>query len=194
MTSKTTPPVLEEDDSQENFVESRDPTELVLCLVLASCYLGLAKYCWQPLLMAQNWKLLFNVEGFFATIALVAILVGLRPYLSPSSLQLSNRGIKYRGPYWPQRKTVNWSQVKSLYISPELIIILYHPKETSKRVWPLLIASIYLSNREKIGYAFQKFCPITPVIMSSPALVSRLAIALAFLVVIIWILEMMIPT
>ena len=69
-----------------------------MCLVLASAYLGLAKYCWTPLLLAKDWRLLFNIEGFFLAVALLSILVGLRPYMTPSSLQLSNRGIKYRGP------------------------------------------------------------------------------------------------
>src|SRR5436853_6111219 len=107
------------EDSQDNYVENRDPTELAMCVILAAAYLGLAKFLWSKLVEAGNWKMLFNVEGFFVTIALVAIFVGLRPYLSPSSLQLSRHGIKYRGTYWPQRKTVNWDQVVQLYISPE---------------------------------------------------------------------------
>ena len=110
-----------EGEAQDNFVESKEPSELLMCLVLASAYLGLAKYCWTPLLLAKDWKLLFNIEGFFLAIALLAILIGFRPYLTPSSLQVSKYGIKYRGPYWPQRKTVNWRQVTKIYLSPELI-------------------------------------------------------------------------
>jgi len=36
-----------------------------MCVILASAYLGLAKYCWEPLRTADNWKLWINVEGFF---------------------------------------------------------------------------------------------------------------------------------
>lgn len=121
------------EDSQDNYVENRDPTELAMCLILAAAYLGLAKFCWQKLVDAGAWKMLFNIEGFFITIALVSIFVGLRPYLSPSSLQLSRHGIKYRGTYWPQRKTVNWDQVVQLYISPELVIVIYKLSQDGKR-------------------------------------------------------------
>jgi hypothetical protein len=181
----------QEGDPQDNFVENKDPTELALCFILASAYLGLAKYCWMPLLLAKNWKLLINVEGFFIIISVLSILVGLRPYLSPSSLQLSMRGIKYRGPYWPQRKTVNWEQVTRVYLSSELIVVLYKPRLNSNRIWPLLIPSIYLADRERIGQAVMKYCPIEPIIMTSPALVSRIALSLMFLAVVVWLLEML---
>lgn len=182
----------QEGDPQDNFVEARDPTELAMCFILASAYLGLAKYCWGPLLQITNWKLLVNVEGFFITIAVLSIMVGLRPYISPSSLQLSGHGIKYKGPYWPQRKTVNWDQVLQIYLSPELIVVLYHPKPTSKRVWPMLITSLYLADRDRIGRAMLRYCPITPVIMTSPHIVSRIVLGLLFLSIIICLLEMLI--
>jgi hypothetical protein len=181
-----------EDESQDNFVESKEPSELLMCLVLASAYLGLAKYCYMPLWLAKDWKLLFNIEGFFLIIALLSILIGLRPYVTPSSLQVSRHGIKYKGPYWPQRKTVNWKQVTRLYLSPELIVALYRPKEKSKRLWPLIIPIIYLADRERIAKVFIKWSPISPVILSSPALISRVIILLFFLGVIVWILEMLI--
>lgn len=166
-----------------------------MCLILAAAYLGLARFCWQRLLETHNWKLLLNVEGFFITIALVAILVGLRPYLSPSSLQISARGIKYRGTYWPQRKTVNWSQIVKLYISPELIIVLYKAKPDAKRVWPMLISSIYLAERERIPKSFIKYSPTEPIVMSGPHLISRVIIIVFFLVVLVWVLEMLVtPT
>jgi hypothetical protein len=186
------PPVESEGEPQDNFVESKEPSELLMCLILASAYLGLAKYCWTPLLLAKDWKLLFNIEGFFLAIALLAILIGLRPYLTPSALQVSKYGIKYRGPYWPQRKTVNWRQVTKLYLSPELIVALYKPKEGSKRLWPLIIPIVYLSDRERIAKVFIKYSPIGPVILSSPALISRIVVLLAFLAVIIWVLELLI--
>lgn len=165
-----------------------------MCFILAAAYLGLAKYCWEPLLLVNNWKLLVNVEGFFITIAVLSILVGLRPYMGPSSLQISSRGIKYRGPYWPQRKTVNWEQVVQVYLSPELIIMLYLPKADSKRPAPMLITSIYLADRDKITRAVLRYCPITPVIMTSPHIVSRIVLVLMFLAVVIWLLEMFVAT
>ncbi|MBS1997231.1 MAG: hypothetical protein JSS86_13015, partial [Cyanobacteria bacterium SZAS LIN-2] len=122
----------------------------------------------------------------------LAILIGLRPYLTPSALQVSKYGIKYRGPYWPQRKTVNWKQVTRLYLSPELIIALYHPEVGKRRLWLLLIPIVYLSDRERIAKVFIKYSPIKAIILSSPALISRIIILLAFLAVIIWVLEMLI--
>ncbi len=181
-----------EGEAQDNFVEQKEPSEMLMCLVLASAYLGLAKYCWTPLLLAKDWKLLINIEGFFLGIAALSIMVGLRPYLTPSSLQLSRHGIKYRGPYWPQRKTVNWQQVSKVYLSPELILVLYHPVMGEKRLWPLIITSIYLSDRDRIAKVFIKYLPIQPIILSSPALLSRIVMLLLFLAVVIWLLEMLI--
>lgn len=180
-----------EGNPQDNFVENKDPTELAFCFVLASAYLGLAKYCWMPLVLAKNWKLLMNVEGFFISIAILSIIIGLRPYISPSSLQLSEIGIKYRGPYWPSRKTVNWSQVIRVYLSSELIVVLYKPKLNSNRIWPLLITSMYLADSERIGQAIVKYCPVQPIVMTDPALVSRLILVFVFLAVLVWVLEML---
>lgn len=180
-----------EAEAQDTYIENRDPTEMAMCFILAAAYLGLAKYCWVPLWAAKNIKLLFNVEGFFITIALVSILVGLRPYISPSSLQISHFGIKYRGPYWPQRRSVNWEQVIKVYISTELIFILYKPKMTSKRMWAMLIASVYLSEREKIATTMETFCPKPVEIVTNPALYSRLLMGFLFFAAVIWILEML---
>jgi hypothetical protein len=182
----------ENNDSQRNFVEAREPSELVLCLVLAAAFLGLAKYCWPGLLLVKNWKMLFNVEGFFLSVALLALLIGLRPYLNPSSLQINRRGLKYLGPYWPRRKTVNWEQVLRLYVSSEVIIILYRPNPKRKQTWPLIIASIYLSDSEQIGKAIREYCPIEPIIMTSPALISRITLIVFFLLVVLWLLELII--
>ncbi len=144
----------------------------MFCLIIASIYLGLGRYCWTSLLLAKNWKLFFNVEGFFISIALILILIGLRPYIGPSRLQISSKGVKYIGPYWLQRKTVNWQQIVRLYISNELVIILYKPSPDRKRIWPLVIFSMYLADQEDIGPAIQKYCPVEAVAMSSPALLS----------------------
>lgn len=183
----------ENSEVQDNFVEAKEPSELIFCLLLASAYLGLAKFCWGPLYMMQNWKLLINVEGFFITVALVAVLIGLRPYTAPSSLQISSKGFKYRGPYWIQRKTVNWDQVAKAYLSPELILILYRPQPDHKKVWPLGILSIYLADREQVVKSFLKYCPITPVLMKSPALVSWITFGLMLFFVIVWIFYLLTP-
>ena len=92
----------EPDESQYNFIEHRNPVETMMCLILAAAYLGLAKYCFTPLLITKNWALLTNIEIFFCTIAALSVFIGVRPYFSPSSLQISRHGIKYQGPYWPR--------------------------------------------------------------------------------------------
>lgn len=176
-----------EGESQDNFVEARDPAELAMCFILASAYLGLAKYCWGPLTLAKNWNMLINIEGFFIIIACVAVLLGLRPYITPCYLQLSGRGIKYRGPYWPQRKTVNWEQVQRIYVSSELIVVLYHPKPDSKRSWPLFITSIYLADREQVSKSLMKYCPLEPITMTSPHTVSRLFFVAIVMVLVGWL-------
>lgn len=164
---------------------------MAMCFILAAAYLGLARYCWTPLWAAKNLKLFINVEGFFITIALISILVGLRPYISPSSMQISHRGIKYRGPYWPQRRSVTWDQVIKVYLSSELIFILYKPKLDSKRMWAMLIASVYLASREKIAASMENYCTKPLEIVTNPALYSRILIGLLFFIAVIWILEML---
>jgi hypothetical protein len=182
-----------ENEAQDNFVEGKEPSELIFCLLLASAYLGLAKFCWTPLYLTKSWKLLFNVEGFFVTVAVVAILIGARPYTAPSSLQISARGIKYRGPYWIQRKTVNWDQVSRVYLSPELILVLYRPKAESKRVWPMPILSIYLAEREQVMKSFLKYCPIQAIIVKSPALVSWIILFTILFILVIWFFYLLTP-
>jgi hypothetical protein len=180
-----------ENEAQDTYIENRDPTEMAMCFILAAAYLGLARYCWTPLWAAKNLKLFINVEGFFITIALISILVGLRPYISPSSMQISHRGIKYRGPYWPQRRSVTWDQVIKVYLSSELIFILYKPKLDSKRMWAMLIASVYLASREKIAASMENYCTKPLEIVTNPALYSRILIGLLFFIAVIWILEML---
>jgi hypothetical protein len=180
-----------ENEAQDTYIENRDPTEMAMCFILAAAYLGLARYCWAPLWAAKNLKLFFNVEGFFITIALISILVGLRPYISPSSMQISHRGIKYRGPYWPQRRSVTWDQVIRVYLSSELIFILYKPKLDSKRMWAMLIASVYLASRENIAASMENYCTKPLEIVTNPALYSRILIGLLFFIAVIWILEML---
>jgi hypothetical protein len=177
---------------QLNFVEEREPAELIFCLIIASMYLGLGRYCWNNLLLAHNWKLFFNVEGFFISIALLLILIGLRPYIGPSRLQVSTKGVKYIGPYWLQRKTVNWEQIVRLYISNELVIILYKPWPNRRRIWPLFIFSMYLTEQEKVGSAIKKYCPVEAIEMSSPALLSYISFFVFCFLLIIWVAEMLI--
>lgn len=182
-----------ENEAQDNFVEGKEPSELIFCLLLASAYLGLAKFCWTPLYLTKSWKLLFNVEGFFVTVAVVAILIGARPYTAPSSLQISARGIKYRGPYWIQRKTVNWDQVSRVYLSPELILVLYRPKAESKRIWPMPILSIYLAERDQVMKSFLRYCPIQAIIVKSPALVSWVILFTILFILVIWFFYLLTP-
>lgn len=191
MATKPEPASNPENEAQDTYIENRDPTEMAMCFILAAAYLGLAKYCWAPLWAAKNLKLFFNVEGFFITIALISILVGLRPYISPSSMQISHRGIKYRGPYWPQRRSVTWDQVIKVYLSSELIFILYKPKLDSKRMWAMLIASVYLASRENIVASMENYCTKPLEIVTNPALYSRILIGLLFFIAVIWILEML---
>lgn len=181
----------QEGDQQDNFVEARDPAELVMCTILSAAYAGLAKYCWEPLKASGHYSLLVNVEGFFITTSLLALLVGLRPYLSPCSLQVGGRGLKYRGPYWPQRKTVNWDQVFKLYVSPELIIVLYHIKPGSKMIWPMFIQSVYFADKDKVAKVVMKNSPLPVVKLAGPNWKSRLLLIVAFVLVVIWILEML---
>lgn len=182
----------ETDDSQYNFIEHRNPVETMMCLILAAAYLGLAKYCFTPLIVTKNWVLVTNVEIFFCAIAALSIFIGVRPYFSPSSLQISRHGIKYQGPYWPRRKTVNWNQVVSLYLSKELIIVLYKPDRNRKRTWPMIIPAIYLGQREKIVEVMTQYSSRPPIMMTSPALISRLIFVIAFIAFVLWLLELMI--
>ncbi len=180
-----------EGEPQDNFVEARDPAELVMCIILAAAYAGLAKCCWNPLRSSGNFSMFFSIEGFFGTTALLALLVGLRPYLSPCSLQISNRGVKYRGPCWPQRKSVNWEQICRIYVSPELIIILYHWKPDSKIIWPMFIQSIYLADKDKVAEVIAQKSPLPIIRISGPNWKTRLVLIVTFSMVVIWILEML---
>lgn len=178
-------------DRQDNFVENKEPAELMFCIILASIYAGLARFCWTPLEQSHYWYYFVNIEGFFITIALLSLLLGMRPYLSPSSLQMSKHGIKYRGPYWPQRKTVNWSQVVQMYVSPELILILYKLPNKPKSIRPLLIHSVYLADRDKIPDSISKYCPIETTYVGNPGILTRTAQILLFAATVLWIAMML---
>lgn len=163
----------------------------MFCVILAAAYAGLAKFCWEPLEKSRQWDIFINIEGFFITIALLSLLLGLRPYLSPCSLQISRFGIKYRGPYWPQRKSVNWNQIFKLYVSPELIIVLYRLPNKPKSIRPLLVQSVYLSEKEKIADSVAKYCPLEPVYLGSPGLVTRVVQYGLFAAIVFWIIKML---
>lgn len=177
------------DESQDNFVEAHDPAELIMCIILAAAYAGLAKLLFNPLLEAGNWRLLVNIEGFFCIVALLALVIGIRPYISPCSLQLSSKGLKYRGPYWPQRKTVNWERIFRIYLAPEMILILYYPGKERKGIRPLLIQSVYLSDKDKIEDAVIKYSPAPPILLSNPGWMTRLIFIVCFVLLMIAILE-----
>lgn len=174
-------------DLQDNFVETKEPSELIFCVILSAIYAGLARYCWTPLEKSGYLHIFINIEGFFITIAMLSLLLGLRPYLSPSSLQISKYGLKYRGPYWPQRKTVNWSRVRHMYVSPELILVIYSPHNKPKSMRPLLIHSVYLADREKVADSIIKYSPIEPILVANPGLVTRFAQISVFALIVLWI-------
>lgn len=178
-------------DYQDNFLEPREPVELMFCIILAAAYAGLAKYCWSPLIQSGAWLIFFNIEGFFITIGLLALMLGMRPYLSPSNLQISKHGIKYRGPYWPQRKTINWSQVFRMYVSPDLILILYKLPNKPKSIRPLIIHSVYLSDRERIPDSIVKYSPIEPIFLANPDWVTRCVCYILLALIVFWIMFML---
>lgn len=178
-------------DAQDNFVEHREPAELIFCIILSAAYAGLARYCWEPLTTLGQVKLLVTVEGFFITISLLSLLLGLRPYLSPSKLQISTWGVKYRGPYWPQRKTVNWTQMFRLYVSPQLTVVLYHPPGKTKGVRLLIIQSSYLSDSDHIVESFSKYSPTPPTWMKNPDWITKGVLFTLYGLIIAWILTMM---
>lgn len=178
-------------DFQDNYVETKEPSELMFCVILSSIYAGLARYCWIPLEQSGLWNIFINIEGFFITISLLSLLLGLRPYLSPSSLQISKHGIKYRGPYWPQRKTVNWTQVVHMYVSPELILIIFRLHNKPKSIRPLLVHSVYLADRDKIADSIVKYSPIEPTFVSNPGLLTRTAQIILFAAIVLWIVNIL---
>ena len=163
----------------------------MFCIILSAAYAGLARYCWEPLQTAGQFKLFVCVEVFFITISLLALLLGLRPYLSPSQLQIGKHGVKYRGPYWPQRKTVNWDQMFRLYLSPQLIIVLYHPAHKKTGVRPLIIQSAYLADRDKIIDSFVKYALVQPIFLANPDWITKGFLLLIYGLIIAWILAML---
>lgn len=173
-------------DVQDNYVETKEPSELIFCVILSSIYAGFARYCW-TLEKSGSWNVFVNVEGFFITIALLSLLIGLRPYLSPSSLQISKYGLKYRGPYWPQRKTVNWNQIVHMYVSPELMLVIYRLPHKPKSIRPLLVHSVYLADNEKIADSILRFSSVEPTFVANPGLVTRTVQLLLFGAIVLWI-------
>jgi hypothetical protein len=190
---KEEPPVSPEEGAvefQDNYLEAKEPAELVFCIILAAAYAGLARYCWN-LQDSGEWKMFFNTEGFFITISLLAVALGLRPYLNPCNLQINARGVKYRGPHWPRRRTVNWEQMYRLYISPSLIIALYHPANKPRGMRFLILQTGYLADRDKIVDSFIKFTKIEPVFISGPDWITRGVMIFLYAIVIAWILVML---
>jgi hypothetical protein len=178
-------------DAQDSYFETREPSELVFCIILAAAYAGLARFCWEPLESSGQWMYFVTVEGFFITIAMLSIVLGLRPYISPSGLQISQHGIKYRGPYWPQRRTVNWDQIFRLYLSPELIIIFHRPPNNPKGVRLLFIQSSYLSDRDNIVASFAKYALVQPVYLKNPDWYIKAVFLTGYLGIVCWILTML---
>lgn len=182
-----------EDDHQDNYLEAREPVELMFCIIIASAYAGLAKFCWGPLVSSGNAQPLVDAEGIYITIALLALMIGARPYLSPSKLQVSKHGIKYQGAlFWTQRKTVNWSQIVRMYVSPDLIIILYRLPNKPKSIRPFFVHTVYLADRDRIPDSILKYSPVEPMFLANPAWLTRLIGHILLGLIIFWIIKMLI--
>lgn len=178
-------------DAQASYFEKRDPAELVFCIILAAAYAGLAKFCWEPLETSRQWAFFVGVEGLFITIALLSLVLGLRPYVSPSSLQISQHGLKYRGPYWPQRRTVNWDQVFRLFLSQELIVVFYRPVSNPNGIRLLVIQSSYLSDTKGIVDGFTKYAMVRPIYLKNPEWYLKAIFLSGYLSIVCWILWML---
>lgn len=178
-------------EPQDNFIEAKKPDELIFCIIIAAAYAGLAKFCWEPLSKPELLPIFINIEGFFITIVLLSLLIGLRPYLNPSSLQISKYGVKYRNPHWPRRKTINWEYVERLYVSPEFILILYFRPDKPRSLRGLFIYSGYLAQCEEIPASIQKYSPVKPIMVTNPAWYTRAIAYLVMILVIVWILLML---
>jgi hypothetical protein len=178
------------DDSQDVYLEKREPAELIFCVILGAAYAGLARYLW-ALSNTGHWSDFIRVEGLFITLSLLALTLGLRPYLSPSSLQISNFGLKYRGPYWPQRKTINWKQIYRLYLSQDLIIVLYHPPQNPRGMRLLIVQCNYLADRDVILTRFARYSLVPPVYLKNPGWYLKLAFLLGYMAIVCWLLYML---
>jgi hypothetical protein len=58
-------------DAQDSYFETREPSELVFCIILAAAYAGLARYCWEPLQKSHQWLSFGSVEILFITVSLI---------------------------------------------------------------------------------------------------------------------------
>jgi hypothetical protein len=178
-------------DAQDNYFERREPAELFFCIILAAANAGLARFIWEPLLLSKQWVTVIGVEGCFITLSLLSLALGLRPYLTPSSLQISTHGIKYRGPHWPQRKTINWGQIFKLYLSPDVLIVLYRPLHNPKGMRLLLIQCNYLSDRDQILVRFSKYAPVAPIYLKNPDWYLKAIFLVGYMSLVCWILYML---
>lgn len=177
-------------DAQDVYLEKREPAELIFCVILAAAYAGLARYLW-PMFGVGPWQDFFRIEGLFITLSLLAVTLGIRPYISPSSLQISNLGLKYRGPYWPQRKTINWQQIYRLYLSQDLIVVLYHPPNQPRGARLLIIQCNYLADHDVILQRFAKYAVVQPVYLKKPGWYLKAIFLLGYLSIVCWFLYML---
>jgi len=181
-------------DAQDNYFEKREPSELFFCIILAAMYAGLAKYLaqnlWETTQITGQWDRFVSVEGFFITLGLLSLALGLRPYLNPSSLQISNTGIKYCGPYWPQRKSITWAQMFKMWLSPDMVIILYHPAHKPRGMRLLIIQCNYLSDNKQLLSRFARYTPVPPIYLKAPDWYLKAIFLIGYLTIVCWILYM----
>ena len=59
--------------------------------------------------------------------------------------------------------------------------MVYKPDLNRKRTWPMIIPVIYLGDRDKIVEVMAEYSPSPPIMMTSPALISRILLWLLLL-------------
>ena len=74
-----------------------------------------------------------------------------------------------------------------MYVSPELMLIIYRLPNKPKSVRPLLVHSVYLADREKIADSVVRFSPVEPTFVANPGILTRTAQVLLFAAIVIWI-------
>ncbi|MBX9686355.1 MAG: hypothetical protein K2X27_06605, partial [Candidatus Obscuribacterales bacterium] len=79
------------------------------------------------------------------------------------------------------------TQVVQMYVSPELMLIIYKLPNKPKSLRPLLIHSVYLADKEKIAESLTKYSPVEPTYVANPGIITRTAQYILFAAIVIWI-------